>query len=154
MALNTALKSNETAAKNLIDSLTAESVQAALKAHEEKLRDINSMLDTKLGGGSDNALERWFKFGIIRVFEQFEGRLEVLRDALEKDIKGFREALAQLERIEKNSKFINNFNAAIDRLEALQDRQRGAFGPGQAGNIDAVVELLQEIRNSGGRMRF
>lgn len=152
--LNEAFKSSDQAAQNMLDRLSVESIDAAIKDRKQKLEELNSILDSKLGGGSDNALERIWKRAIIEAFEVVEGEVEEQIRKVENSLKSFRDAAAQLERIDRDSRFIRDFNAAIDRLEALQDRQRGNFGVNQPGNIDAVVELLQEIRNSGGRWRF
>jgi DNA repair exonuclease SbcCD ATPase subunit len=137
-------------ARDFFDALDVSRVNDALRQTQTELERIQSP------SGVGGVINQW----ILRLRgwadEQrglqngFEERVKALAEQVDR----LRKVQARIEAIEKNSQFITKFNAAIDRLEALQDRQRGGFGFGQPGNIDAVVSLLEEIRNSGGRMRF
>lgn len=145
--IGNAFKSGAEVAQEAIDNLDVSSIDKAISELEVKIQRANDQITKKTGG---NLLQRF----VVEVQELFDKESEQLKAEFEAELNGLRRTLARQKEILNDNRLIDAMNKLSDSIERMQDAQRGAFGPGQAGNIDAVVELLQEIRNSGGRWRF
>jgi uncharacterized protein YukE len=167
--LSSLFKTNAELAREFSDNLDVSSASEHLKQLEERLKALQQQMERKQSTDVSNAFgelfEQWnagllrtedllteiFSGLAIRLHEQFDGVTEEMLEAVRREWDKVREQIAQQKRLEENSKFIANFNAAIDRLENIQQQQIGGFGVGQVATLEAIRGVLEQIASQGRR---
>jgi hypothetical protein len=142
--IGTAFESSASKIDRAIDSIDMSEATKTLADYEARLEAVNQRLDNKQNGDFGQRLFAEWE-------ELFHGESEDLKKTLDDRIRSVREQIAQQKRLEEDSKFIAKFNAAIDRLEAIQQQQTGPFGAGQVATLEAIRGVLEQIASQGRR---